>query len=141
MFLTIAVNTILLNASIRRVEEESEETRQTAIALAMANRELQSSQVQLQQAQTELEQRVERRTEELRQSNIKLQAEIIERQRVLDALRKSEANWRSLAEYLPESIATINYDHTIAFINRSINHRAPENLIGLHASILHTQPQ
>ena len=123
LFFAIALNTVLLNASIRRVEEKADVIRQTSATLAAVNRELQISETELQRSRAELEERVERRTEELSQSNTKLQAEIEERQRVLDALRTSEANWRSLAEYLPESIATIKRDHTIAFINRHVHER------------------
>ncbi len=141
LFLTVILNTVLLNASIRRAEEKTEEIRQTAAILAGVNQELQASQTQLQQAQAELEQRVEQRTEELRQSNTKLQKEIKERQTVLDALRTSEANWRSLVEYLPEIIATINRDCRLTFINRTVDNRIPETVIGDRASNIHTQAQ
>jgi PAS domain S-box-containing protein len=141
LFLAIGMNTILLNASIRRVEENADEIQQAATTVAAANQELQVSQAQLQQAHTELERRVEQRTQELQQANRQLQAEIEERQRAADALRASEAHWRSLAEYLPEIIATIKLDYTIAFINRAVHDRSPATLIGAPAVTLHTQPK
>lgn len=84
--LAIAMNTILLNASIRRVEEYSEEIEQTAAALAAANRELRVSQTQLRQARDELEDRVVQRTNELQQTNLRLQAEIEVRKRAEEQL-------------------------------------------------------
>lgn len=139
LFMAIAMSTLLLNAAIRRVEEKAEEIRQAAAALAHANQQLQISQLQLQQARAELEQKVDQRTQELQQSNYQLQAEGEERQRLFDALARSEANWRSLAEQLPEVIVQINSEYAISFINRSIGGLTPEELVGLPATILHTQ--
>jgi len=136
---TLIMNAILLNASIRRVEEKAEETRETAAALAIANQELQMSQEQLQQARIDLEQKVQQRTQELRQSNAKLQGEVEQRQRLFDALAGSEANWRSLAEQVPEVIVRIDSDYTISFINHNISNRTPETLIGAPAAAIHSQ--
>jgi diguanylate cyclase (GGDEF)-like protein len=86
LFLTIVMNTILLNASIRRVEENAEEVQQAAEAVAAANQELQVSQVQLQQARDKLEDRVQQRTNELQQTNLQLQAEIEVRKRAEEQL-------------------------------------------------------
>ncbi len=138
VFFTIALNTIFLNAVVRRVEEKAEETRQTAAALATANQELQVSQSRLREAHNELEDRVRRRTEELRQTNIRLEAEIEERQLVLDALRKSEASWRSLATNVPELIALITPDGLITFVNRAVGGRLPETLLGADVASLHS---
>ncbi len=139
LFLAIAMNTALLNASIRRIEEKADEIRQTAAALATANQNLQISQLQLQQARTDLEQKVEQRTQELKQSNLQLQDEVEERQRLLDALSRSEANWRSLVEQLPEVIVRINREHVISFSNRMIGNRTPDELIGVSAMVIHGQ--
>jgi len=139
LFFTIALNTVLLNAAIQRVEEKAEEIRQTAAALATANQELQTSQFQLRQARAGLEQKVELRTQELQQSNVQLQSEVETRQRLLDALARSEANWRSLAEQLPEVIVRINREHVISFVNREIGNRTPEDLLGVPATSLHIQ--
>lgn len=135
--ITLALTTILLNAAVRRVEEKTEEIQRTAAELATANQSLKVSQMQLHQAHAELEDRVQQRTEELRQSYAKLEAEIEERQHVLDALRKSEASWRSLATNVPETIALINLDGRITFVNRPVGGRPPETLLGAPATSLH----
>jgi PAS domain S-box-containing protein len=141
LFFAIGLNTILLNASILRVEEQADEIHQTAMTLVSINQELQQSQVQLQQARTQLEQKVQQRTQELQESNRKLQKEVEERQHLLDALAASEANWRSIAEYIPDTIARINPDYTIAFINRAIGGKMPEEWIGASIMTLHQQPE
>jgi PAS domain S-box-containing protein len=138
---TITLNTVFLNATIWRVEEKAEEIRQSALALEGANRQLSVSQMQLQEAHAALESRVQQRTEELRQSNLQLQAEILERQHVVDALRKSEANWRSLATNVPEIIAMIDQERHITFVNRAFGSRAPESFFGAEAALLHRQPK
>jgi PAS domain S-box-containing protein len=139
LFFAILLNTVLLNASIRRAEEQANEVRQSASALALANQELQQSQVHLQQARTELESKVQQRTQELKDSNEKLQKEVEERQRLLTALVSSEANWRSLAEQVPDIIARINLDQTIAFINRAFDNHMPDKLIGMPVTLIHQQ--
>lgn len=141
LFLAIGLNTVLLNASIQRAEEQADEIYQTATTLAVTNQDLQQSQVQLQQARTELEQKVQQRTQELRESNEMLQQQVEERQRLLDALATSEANWRSIAEQVPDTITRINRDYTVAFINRSIGDQTPEQLIGTPIAMLHQQPE
>jgi len=140
LFFAISLNTLLLNASIRRVEEQADEIHKTASALATTNQELQQSQIQLQRARADLEQKVRQRTQELQDSNQKLQDEIEARQQLLNALAASEANWRSLAEQVPDTIARINPDYTIAFINRSIGGCQPKELTGGFAATIHQQP-
>lgn len=141
LFFAIGLNTVLLNASILRVEEKAEEIRQTAAALTTSNTELQKSQTQLRQARHELEEKVQQRTRELQESNQKLQREVEERQLASDALAASEANWRSFAEQVPDVIARINPDFTIAFINRDSGGYTPERLVGVPATIIYQQPQ
>lgn len=141
LFFAIGLNTLLLNASIRRVEEQADEIHQTASVLVATNRELQQSQTQLQQARADLEQKVQQRTQELQDSNRKLQNEIETRQQLLNALASSEANWRSLAEQVPDTIARINPDYTIAFINRSTGGYQPTELIGAPVTVIHQQPE
>lgn len=139
LFFTLVMNTMLFNASVQRVEEKAEEINQTAHALAAANQELYTSQLQLQEAHAELERKVQQRTYELQQSNIKLQTEVEQRQQLLEALARSEASWRSLAEQLPEVIVRVNRNCTIAFINRDIGGRSPEELTGAQAFTIHSQ--
>lgn len=141
IILATTVMTVLLNASIKRVEEKANEIHHTATALTIANQQLQVSQTQLQEARTELEQKVQQRTYELQESNRKLQQEVEERQRVLDALATSEANWRSLAEQVPAMIARINPDYTVAFINRTIGVHSPRELIGTPITAIYQQTE
>jgi diguanylate cyclase (GGDEF)-like protein len=79
LLLAIGLNTSLLSAAIRRVEEKAEKLRWT-------NQELQNSQIQLQDAHAKLEHRVVQRTEELRKINTRLHAEIEERKRAEEQL-------------------------------------------------------
>jgi len=141
LFCALGLNTVLLNASIRRVEEQAEEIHQTATTLAVINQELHQSQTQLQQARTELEQKVHQRTQELQESNQKLQQDAEERQRLLDALAASEANWRSIAEHAPDVIVRINHDYNVAFANRAIGEQTPEQLIGVPITAIHQAPE
>lgn len=141
LFLNIVLNTLLLNASIRREEEKTDIIRQTAALLSQTNHDLKQSQQQLQLAQAELEQKVAQRTEELNKNNVRLKKEIAERQLLLEALATSEANWRTLAEQLPEVIVRIEHDHAISFINRPIGERCREELNGLPASAIYEELQ
>lgn len=134
LLLTAILNTALLNASARRAEEKAEEIRQGAINLAIVNQKLQASQGQLQQAHNKLEDRVRQRTEDLRR-------EVEERQRVVDALRTSEAKLRSLVENVPEVIVNIDLNGAITFINRAIRNRQPDSLIGVPAVQFHHKMQ
>lgn len=137
----MGLNTFLANASIRRVEQHTEAIRQTAAALATANWELQASKTELQVAHDELEERVQQRTRDLRLVNLNLQREIEERLRMFDALRASEATFRSLVENVPDIIVNINLEGIITFINRANGDRQPENLIGESAIQFHTNAE
>lgn len=139
IFMAIAMNTVLLNASVRRVEEKTDVVRQTAALLAQSNRALETSKAAIQAAQTGLEQKVQQRTEELRQNNERLEEEIAERQLLVEALVKSEANWRTLAEQVPDVIIRIEQDHTISFINRQLDRHTPQELLKQPATDIHDQ--
>lgn len=139
VLIIITMNTFFLNSAIQRVEENADEARQAAVALYRANQELEHHQTELRKIRDNLEVRVEKRTEELHQSNLQLQAKIEERQRLLDALHKSEVQWRSLVTNAPEIIATITPTGRISFINRTVNGQPPEALIGMNAATLYAQ--
>jgi len=139
LFLAIAINTVLLNASIRRVEDKANIIRRTVALLSQTNRELEESQEQLRFAQSGLESKVAQRTEELRQNNVSLAKEVEQRQQLLEALAKSEANWRTLAEQVPELIIRIEPDHTISFINRQSAGYEPQELLNAPVHIIHEQ--
>ncbi len=59
--------------------------------------------------------------------------DITERRRFEEALRRSEAAWRSLAENLPDTVLIVGRDERIRSINRLIT-RTPEEVIGARAS-------
>ncbi len=71
---------------------------------------------ELQQAHDELEQRVVARTEELRQANKELRADITERKRGREALQESEEKYRSLAASV-DSMYLVDRDCTYLFMN------------------------
>jgi PAS domain S-box-containing protein len=62
------------------------------------------AEAELQKAKADLEIRVTERTAELSQANVQLQQELIERQEAEEALRQSEAKFRSLSECSPIGI-------------------------------------
>ncbi|MHA1247590.1 MAG: PAS domain S-box protein [Candidatus Thorarchaeota archaeon] len=57
-------------------------------------------------------------------------ATVLEKRRSLDALRASEAKWRSLVEHAPSIISTVDRDGIIRFINRPVYGRKVEEIIG-----------
>jgi PAS domain S-box-containing protein len=66
----------------------------------------------------------------LAESNRELEAEISERQRAEEALRESEARWRSLAESSPDHILTLDTELNIQFANYASPRLTVEELIG-----------
>ncbi|MCP4603724.1 MAG: PAS domain S-box protein, partial [Proteobacteria bacterium] len=87
----------------------------------------------LQQAYTEVEQRVIERTAELAESNIQLYEEIAERKQAEAALRESEQKYRMLVDNSATPITYYTVDGQILFVN-TIGARnlggAPEDFIG-----------
>lgn len=71
----------------------------------------------LNQATVELENRVVERTAELSQANVLLQQEILERQRVEEALRQSEKLYRELVENQADLIVRIDLQTRVTFAN------------------------
>jgi len=140
LFVSIALNTVLLYTLIRKAEKKSTEAQRSLKRLTMTNQRLEESQRALQQARSELELRVEERTKALRTANELLQAEIATRQELMDALHHSEANWRSLVHHAPELIATIGTDGTILFVNRNVRELSTEAMRGCPIERLHHAP-
>ncbi len=135
--ISILLSTLLLQATINKAEAKATEAEHSLQALRRSNQQLELSRTELQQARDELEARVDIRTQELRTSNQRLQDEINERQRLMDALRYSEANWRSLVQNAPELIVTLTSDGMINFANRAINGHLPEQLIQQPVTAIH----
>ncbi|MFB2939378.1 PAS domain S-box protein [Aerosakkonemataceae cyanobacterium BLCC-F154] len=78
----------------------------------------------------ELEQRVAQRTAQISQVNADLLQEIRERQRIENALRESEAKWRSLVENAPSFVLMLDREGKILFINRVLPEFSLETVIG-----------
>ena len=86
----------------------------TQVAIAIQQSELYS---QLQQLNTHLENRVQRRTQELAQTNQILKAEIEERQRTEQALRHTNHTLQSLIAASPRAIFTLDLDEKVKIWN------------------------
>jgi PAS domain S-box-containing protein len=71
----------------------------------------------LQKAHDELEVRVQERTAELVQANEALRVEIAERARAEEALRKSEQNFRDMAENLLDGVAIVDENAYHIYVN------------------------
>ncbi len=87
----------------------------------------------LQHAQTQLERRVEARTQELLNSNKELELEILERLQVEADLRQSEQRFRNLIETIPYGIQEVDTQGIIRFANPAhlaIYGYAPDELVG-----------
>ena len=139
LLVSLTMSTILLYSAIRKAEEKAEEARNSMFALIDSNRQLEHSQELLTRAQIELELRVVERTKELRAANQLLQAEIVARQELMDALSRSEANWRSLVENAPELIVTADPQGQVLFVNRAADVQAASLEIGCSLTNLHQE--
>ena len=93
----------------------------------------------LRRSHDELEGLVADRTADLTQTNDALEAEIIERQRVSDALAESESRYRQLVETSPDMVL-VHRDGRIAFLNspgaKLMGFGTPAEAIGLPVAIL-----
>jgi PAS domain S-box-containing protein len=83
-------------------------------------RELKESETSLLKAQSELEQRVEQRTYQLAQANRDLRSEISERRKVEEALRTSEARFRTIFENTAMGIIVVGMDGIIQSANHGM---------------------
>ncbi len=92
-------------------------------------------------ARDELEQRVKERTAELELANQELQAEIAERHRAEEALKKTEEKFRTIFEHSLDIILITNIEtgHILAANQavRTVLQHDPQALIGKHFSTLY----
>ncbi|MEL6553357.1 MAG: GAF domain-containing protein, partial [Cyanobacteria bacterium J06621_11] len=86
----------------------------TQVAIAIQQSELYH---QLQQLNTQLEQRVQQRTAELAATNVALQAEVSERQRTEDALRYKNDTLNALITASPRAIFMLDVDGNVKIWN------------------------
>ncbi|MDX2213394.1 MAG: ATP-binding protein [Oculatellaceae cyanobacterium bins.114] len=93
--------------------------------VARRTQELSIAQAQLLEANNQLEQRIERRTVELRRTNEQLQAEIQERQQIEESLRQSEVRFRLLVENAGDAFLLLDPANGRVL---DANQRACENL-------------
>jgi len=85
---------------------------------------------ELKKNRDELEARVAERTGELVSINSKLERELHERALAEEALRDSEARWRSLVECAPDIILTLDEKGVIQYINFPPEGLSPEQAVG-----------
>ncbi len=85
---------------------------------------------QLHEARAHLERRVHERTADLNSTNNHLLDEINARTRTEQALRISEATWRSLVENTPDSVLVANPNLEIQFANRLPENTDTKSLVG-----------
>ncbi|MCB0804680.1 MAG: PAS domain S-box protein [Bacteroidales bacterium] len=81
----------------------------------------------------QLEEQVQKRTFELRETNTSLEAEIQERLKVEEALKKSEARFRQLIETMNEGFSVQDKEGRITYVNPRLCEmfgRTPEEIIG-----------
>ncbi len=74
----------------------------------------------LKNAHDELEQRVDERTVELRETNARLRKEITDRKNAEEALRKSEEKYRFLTEQMHDIVWTVGLDMKTTYVSPSI---------------------
>ena len=104
----------------------------TQIAIAIQQSELYT---QLQQLNTDLENRVQQRTQELAQTNQALKAEIVERQRTEQALRHTNQTLQSLISASPRAIFTLDLAERVKMWNP-----AAERIFGWTEAEIFGQP-
>ncbi len=83
-------------------------------------RDLKQSETSLLQAQSGLEKRVEERTRQLAQANMDLRTEIVDRLKAEDALRESEARFRTIFEETSMGIIVVGMDGMIQSANHGM---------------------
>lgn len=97
----------------RAKQETEQERRNLAVMATERQRALES----LGQLHDQMEQRVVQRTAELAEANIRLQAEIAERQQAERALKRSESLYRELVQNANSIIMRMDTHGTITFFN------------------------
>jgi PAS domain S-box-containing protein len=110
-----AIKHVLINSNVFREDGKFMHTR--CFMRDITERKL--AEIALSQAHDEQERRVEERTAELAKANKKLQAEILERQQIENALRQSEEKNRELIENANDIIYTLDLTGSFTSLNKA----------------------
>ncbi len=152
-FMAIVIGMLLLSLSVPAITQEVIVDRLyfvfTISAIAMLyttihqrnlslieerSRELAAGEQVLRQARDQLELRVQERTAELEDTNIRLQAEVAARQQAEIDLRKSEEKYRRLVNEANDGFFVVDLSGTLTFANVALarihGYESPEDLIG-----------
>jgi PAS domain S-box-containing protein len=110
---------------------------QYAIAMLQDISEHKQTQLDLQKARDELEERVAERTAELVEVNTRLRQEIAERQQAQEARHESEQRYRLLIERMNEGVVIVDEKGWLLYINEKYGQMlgySPSDMIGHHTS-------
>jgi signal transduction histidine kinase/ABC-type amino acid transport substrate-binding protein/ActR/RegA family two-component response regulator len=92
--------------------------------------ELRTNEMELRKAHADLEQRVEERTAALARTNERLKAEIVEREKMSDALRESEEKFRAIIDAFDGQVYICSPDYTVEFMNKKLIERTGRDATG-----------
>jgi PAS domain S-box-containing protein len=101
-----------------------------ALLVARDISELKKTELALVAARNQLESRVRERTSELQRTVNQLQKEISHREQAQQALRESEARWRSLTAASGDYIILVDLEGTILYTNQTLPELKREAVIG-----------
>ena len=106
--------------SLDEVRQLVHELRVHRIELTMQNEELRQAQAELQRAHDELEHRVAKRTEALRQANKERRTDVINRKRLEEMLHRTEGNFRRSLDDSPLGVRIVTIEGETIYANRAM---------------------
>lgn len=126
-------------SQIELLESLKKVTNDTIESIAREISKRKRAETALQKAYDDLENRVRERTAELTIANEKLRQEIAERERIEEALRRSEEHHRTLIETMNEGLSVIDQNNIITFVNEQfceMSGYSRDELLGYNYSVL-----